>query len=93
MWSHLAGHLQITDQPSVKVVGPSPIKFESPEVERTAKVMTVQQLEKAEDLILAWEPGQCANDLSREIDPEYENYHDLMGLCIEADHGSFAARS
>lgn len=80
MWFHLAGHAHITDQAGTKDVGLISVPYESPEVERTANVMTARELEEAEKLILAWEPGQCERDTS------------LSMLCTAADQGGFSAR-
>jgi TPR repeat protein len=80
MWFHLAGHAHITDQKETKDVGLISVPYKSPEVERTANVMTARELEEAEKLLLAWEPGQCERDTS------------LSKLCTAADQGSFSAR-
>jgi hypothetical protein len=92
MWSHLAGHVQITSQQERKDVHLLSAPYESPEVERTAKAMTVDELAEAEKLILNWVLGQCDRDFSLYLGAKYAEDSDLVGLCMEADQGSFAAR-
>jgi TPR repeat protein len=66
--------------------------YESPEVERTAKVMTAHELAKAERLITTWEPGQCDRDFSLYMVTKYADDPALARLCIAADQGDFSAR-
>jgi len=92
MWSHIAGQVQITGQSQSDDAQQMSVPYKSPEVERTAKVMTMHQLEEAENLVQAWESGQCDRDFARVLGAKYSNESDLAGLCMEADLGSFSAR-
>ena len=92
MWFYLAGEAQITDRPGEKELvfrlGP----YESAELDRTANTMTAAELAEAEELILAWEPGQCERDLSFYLGMDYVGDSDLARLCMAADQGDFSAR-
>ena len=92
MWFYLAGEAQITDRPGEKELvfrlGP----YESAELDRTANTMTAAELAEAEELILAWEPGQCERDLYFYLGMDYVGDSDLARLCMAADQGDFSAR-
>jgi len=92
MWFYLAGEAQIADRPGEKELvfrlGP----YESAELDRTANTMTAVELAEAEELILAWEPGQCERDLYFYLGMDYVGDSDLARLCMAADQGDFSAR-
>jgi hypothetical protein len=92
MWSHLAGLAQITDQAEIGDFQLISIPYKSPEVERTVEAMTEHEREEADKLLQAWKPGQCYRELSSHSGADPKINADLAGLCMEADHGSFAAR-
>lgn len=62
------------------------------EVKNLAFYMAAHELENAERLVLAWEPGQCDLDFKLNMGAEYEERSDLVGLCSAADQNSFSAR-
>ena len=96
MWFHLTGDVDIyeniTERLKTTPVRQKSEPYESVEIERTAKVMTAQQIKEAENLASAWVAGQCDQDLSMELGTEYGANLDLVRLCTEADRGDYASR-
>ena len=91
MWFHLAGQAQITE--NMEQRPDKTVHYFSAEVERTAKVMTAHQLDAAEKLVQAWQPGNCASDLSRQMITEHAKDPALEMLCSAADRGDHTSRS
>lgn len=87
MWFSLAGYVQISGQPNQDNNGPLSVLYKSAEVQRTAMVMTRDELEEAKRLITIWKPGQCGRDISR-----YSENLNMLQLCSAADNGDFSAR-
>ena len=92
MWFHLAGQVEITERPKTKDSKVEPKPYESAEVERTAKVMTTQEIEEAEQLVRAWQPGNCETDLAKHMVAGYVNDPALWRLCTAADQGDVTSR-
>jgi len=92
VWFQLAGQAEISER--AKSVN-SEVKtepYESPEVERTSKVMSVQEIEDAEKLVLTWQPGNCERDISQHMVSAYVKDPALTRLCAAADLGDFSSR-
>jgi TPR repeat protein len=92
MWLHLAGRVDIREKPEAKDNQDTLPSYDSAEVERTAKVMTPDELEGAKQLIQDWEPGQCDHDLYQYLGEEYVMGSGIEGLCIAAERDSMSAR-
>jgi len=92
VWFHLAGQAEITESP--KATGSEVVSepYESPEVERTSKVMSAQEVEDAEKLVLTWQPGNCELDISQHMVSTYVKDPALTRLCGAADRGDFSSR-
>ena len=93
MWFHLSGKAAITDISDTEKARELPQHTESAEVERTARVMTEHELEEAETLLLAWEPGQCDHDFNQFLGESYSKDPALATLCSAADPGDFTSRN
>jgi hypothetical protein len=82
MWFHLAGQVEIIEKPKTKEA----------KAERTAKVMTTQEIEEAKQLVRAWQPGNCEADLAKHMVAGYVKDPALWRLCTAADLGDVTSR-
>jgi len=92
VWFHLAGQAEISERTQS---GGSEVKsepYESAEVERTAKVMSAQEIEDAENLVLTWQPGNCEHDISQHMVSASVKDPALTRLCTAADLGDYSSR-
>ena len=92
LWLHLAGKVDILEKPEAKDNLHTLPAYDSAEVERTAKVMTADELEEAKQLIRYWEPSQCDHDLSQYLGEGYVEGSGAVGLCTAAERDSMSAR-
>jgi TPR repeat protein len=91
-WFHLAGQAEITENPEIEEVQAKQTLFESAEVERTANIMTPEEIEEAEKLVMTWESGQCSRDISQNMMQWHAEDTALERLCTAADLGDFSSR-
>jgi len=92
LWLHLAGEIVITGQKHRTDILEDSVPYDTNELIRTEKAMTEDELQKAKELISAWEPGQCCRDISMYLVNNCTNNTDISKLCKLADQGDFSAR-
>lgn len=92
VWFHLAEQVELTVRPKTKGAQVEPEPYESAEVERASKVMSAQEIEHAEQLVFAWQPGNCERNISEHMVSKNMSDPALSRLCTAADLGDFTSR-